>query len=264
MDKWGEESPSPERAEVADAAPLDVAAPEPQGSPVGRRVVLSMLGLGTLGVVFGKQLQDVQSKVLEPITKNDPTGLSDLIPDANRFRYYSITGSEPSRTATDYTLQIDGLVDRPATFSLADLRSMKQTNIVKDFQCVTGWRVLQVHWSGVALPDLLDHVGVKPEGKALTFTSFDGAYTESLTLDQARRRDVLVALTMLGAPVSRDHGGPVRLYVAPMYGYKSCKWLGGITVVDSVVPGYWENNGYDVDAWVGKSNGRSDDAPTSS
>ena len=118
MDKWGEESPSPERAEVADAAPLDAAAPEPQGSPVGRRVVLGMLGLGTLGVVFGKQLQDVQSKVLEPITKNDPTGLSDLIPDANRFRYYSITGSEPSRTATDYTLQIDGLVDRPATFSL--------------------------------------------------------------------------------------------------------------------------------------------------
>ena len=258
MDKWGEESPSPERAEVADAAPLDVAAPEPQGSPVGRRVVLGMLGLGTLGVVFGKQLQDVQSKVLEPITKNDPTGLSDLIPDANRFRYYSITGSEPSRTAADYTLQIDGLVDRPATFSLADLQSMKQTTIVKDFQCVTGWRVLQVHWSGVALPDLLDHVGVKPQGKALTFTSFDGAYTESLTLDQARRRDVLVALTMLGGPVSRDHGGPVRLYVAPMYGYKSIKWLQSIVLAPEVVPGYWEENGYDVDAWIGKSNGRSD------
>ncbi len=74
---------------------------------------------------------------------------------------------------------------------------------------------------------------------------------------------MLVALTMLGAPVTRDHGGPVRLYVAPMYGYKSCKWLGGITLVNKVTPGYWEDKGYDVDAWVGKSNGRNDDAPTS-
>jgi DMSO/TMAO reductase YedYZ molybdopterin-dependent catalytic subunit len=46
-----------------------------------------------------------------------------------------------------------------------------------------------------------------------------------------------------------------------MYGYKSCKWLGGIKLTSRVIPGFWENNGYDVDAWVGKSNGRSD-APT--
>ena len=54
----------------------------------------------------------------------------------------------------------------------------------------------------------------------------------------------------------------MRLYVAPMYGYKSCKWLDGIEVVDHVIPGYWENEGYDVDGWVGRSNGR-DDQPTS-
>jgi DMSO/TMAO reductase YedYZ molybdopterin-dependent catalytic subunit len=93
------------------------------------------------------------------------------------------------------------------------------------------------------------------------FTSFDGVYTESLTLDQARRRDVLVATQMLGEPVRHDHGGPVRLFVAPMYGYKSLKWLGGIELTEKVVPGYWERRGYDVDAWVGRSNGR-DDAPT--
>jgi DMSO/TMAO reductase YedYZ molybdopterin-dependent catalytic subunit len=132
---------------------------------------------------------------------------------------------------------------------------------VRDFQCVTGWRVPSVHWSGVALPDLLDHVGVQAGAKAVRFTSFDGEYTESLTLDQARRRDIIVATSMLGGPVSRNHGGPVRLYVAPMYGYKSCKWLGGIELTDHVMPGYWEHLGYDVDAWVGKSNGR-DDAPT--
>jgi DMSO/TMAO reductase YedYZ molybdopterin-dependent catalytic subunit len=53
----------------------------------------------------------------------------------------------------------------------------------------------------------------------------------------------------------------VRLYVAPMYGYKSCKWLDRIEVVDAVEPGYWEQQGYDVDGWVGHSNGR-DDTPT--
>jgi DMSO/TMAO reductase YedYZ molybdopterin-dependent catalytic subunit len=110
------------------------------------------------------------------------------------------------------------------------------------------------------LSSLLDEAGVQPGGEALTFDSFDGTYTESLTMDQGRRPDVLVAYEMLGKPVTRDHGGPVRMCVAPMYGYKSCKWLQKITVVPRVQPGYWENFGYDVDGWVGKSNGRSDQA----
>jgi DMSO/TMAO reductase YedYZ molybdopterin-dependent catalytic subunit len=236
-------------------------APDP-GRPVGRRIVLGMLGLGALGVVFGKHLQDAENALLKPVEERDPTGLTALIPAGDSFRFYSITGDEPQRSATDYLLTIDGLVERPASITLADLDSMPQTTLVKDFQCVTGWRVPGVHWAGVALADLLDHVGVQKAATAVQFISFDGAYTESLTLDQARRRDVLVATQMAGGPVSRAHGGPVRLYVAPMYGYKSCKWLGGIKLTDRVVPGFWEKNGYDVDAWVGKSNGR-DDAPTS-
>jgi DMSO/TMAO reductase YedYZ molybdopterin-dependent catalytic subunit len=233
-----------------------------EGRPVGRRIVLGMLGLGVLGVAFGEHLQNIESAVLRPVEERDPTGLTALIPAGDTFRFYSITGDEPQRTSSDYRLTIDGLVDHPMTLSLDDLNAMPQTALVKDFQCVTGWRVPQVHWSGVALPDLLDHVGVQKGATALQFTSFDGAYTESLTLPQARRRDVLVATQMLGGPVSRAHGGPVRLYVAPMYGYKSCKWLGGIKATSQVFPGFWEQNGYDVDAWVGKSNGRGD-APTS-
>ena len=75
------------------------------------------------------------------------------------------------------------------------------------------------------LADLLDRAGVQPEGTALRFTCFDGEYTESLTLEQARRDDVIVAYELEGKPIGSDHGGPVRLYVAPMYGYKSAKWL---------------------------------------
>ena len=116
-------------------------------------------------------------------------------------------------------------------------------------------------WSGVLLSELLRLAQVSPTARAVRFTSFDGVYTESLTMEQAMRPDVLVASSMLGGPVSNDHGGPVRLFVAPMYGYKSLKWLGGIEATSTVQPGYWEVRGYDADAWVGKSNGR-DDAPT--
>jgi DMSO/TMAO reductase YedYZ molybdopterin-dependent catalytic subunit len=230
------------------------------GKPVGRRIVLGMLGLGALGVVTGRRLLDLEQRLLAPVQLRDPTGVSGLVPAGAGFRFYSVTGGQPERSAAGYRLSVGGLVDRAASFSLADLQAMPQTSLTRDFQCVTGWRVPRVHWSGVLLADLLDRVGVAPGSRAVHFTSFDGAYTESLTLDQARRRDVLVATRMLDAPVTRAHGGPVRLYVAPMYGYKSLKWLGGISVTKQVTPGYWEGLGYDVDAWVGHSNGRGDEA----
>jgi DMSO/TMAO reductase YedYZ molybdopterin-dependent catalytic subunit len=112
----------------------------------------------------------------------------------------------------------------------------------------------------VRLADLLDRAGVQARATALRFHSFDGAYTESLTLSQARRNDVIIAYQLEGSPLSDEHGGPVRLYVAPMYGYKSCKWLDHIELTKSVEEGYWEERGYDVDGWVGRSNGRDDRA----
>ena len=71
----------------------------------------------------------------------------------------------------------------------------------------------------------------------------------------------MVAYELEGKPLSSAHGGPARLYVGPMYGYKSCKWLEAIDVAHGTpAPGYWEVRGYDVDGWVGRSNGRDDPA----
>jgi DMSO/TMAO reductase YedYZ molybdopterin-dependent catalytic subunit len=120
--------------------------------------------------------------------------------------------------------------------------------------------VHDVHWKGVQLGAVLDLAGVQSDARAVRFTSFDGSYTESLTLDQARRPDVIVAYELEGSPLSDEHGGPVRLYVAPMYGYKSLKWLDTIELTHAVEEGFWETRGYDVDGWVGRSNGRDDDA----
>ena len=241
---------------------MDPAMPTPTpvtGSPVGRRVFLGLVGLGVVGIATGARVQGFLERTVGPWVAKDGTGFSALLP-FGRFRIYTVTGSLPERSPQEWSMRIDGLVDTPLRLSYADLRAMEPTSITRDFQCVTGWRVTDVQWRGVRLGDLLDRAGVRADARAVRFTSFDGAYTESLTLAQARRRDVLVAYEMEGGPLSTAHGGPVRLYVAPMYGYKSIKWLDGIELTDRVVPGYWEQRGYDVDAWVGRSNGRDDEA----
>lgn len=214
-----------------------------------------MLGLGAVGVAFGKVLNDQVSAV---VTKAAPS-LGSVLPAAGGFRIYTVTNGYPEIAPDAYRLKVTGMVDAVLSLSLDDLRDLPQVGITRDFQCVTGWRVNDVPWSGVQLKEVLALAGVEAGAQALRFTSFDGVYTESLTLDQAMRDEVLVATTMFGKPIEVKHGAPVRLYVVPMYGYKSLKWLDGIEVTRAVVPGYWEELGYDIDAYIGASNGRNDD-----
>ena len=229
-----------------------------EGTPVGRRVVLGMMGTGLAGILFGSKAADLLERAVAPIASRDGTGFLSLFP-VGRFRIYTVTGRLHTRSEEDYRLDVAGHVDTPATFTMADLRAMPATRMTKDFQCVTGWRVHDVKWVGVRLSDLMDRAGVKEGAWGVRFISFDGVYTETLTMDQARREDVIVAYEMEGKPVSSAHGGPARLYVAPMYGYKSIKWLSRIEVAQSQpAAGYWEVRGYDTDAWIGKSNGRDD------
>jgi DMSO/TMAO reductase YedYZ molybdopterin-dependent catalytic subunit len=213
--------------------------------------MLGMVGLGAVGVAMGARAQSSVNRAFGPVTSR----LSGIVPAAGGFRYYSVVDSVKQIEPARYRLAVGGLVDHPRSFGFADLQALPQTRLTETFHCVTGWTVPRVAWAGVALPDLLEVVGVRPGARGVRFTSFDGAYTEALTLEQARRRDVIIATSMLGGPVGHEHGGPVRMYVGQMYGYKSTKWLGGIELVGTVRPGYWETRGYDVDAWVGHSNG---------
>ena len=210
---------------------------------MGRRVFLGLATLGAVGVVFWASVANFFGNVLG-------SGLGGLLPGGDRFRIYSITGSYPEVSRDNYRLKVSGLVNDPRTFTIDDLEAMPSTKFTKSFQCVTGWRVPDVQWEGVQLSHLLTTVGVKPGAVALTFESYDRADTESLTIDQAHLSDVIVAYRMLDAPVTTKHGGPVRLYVAPMFGYKSLKWLSAIKVVNEVQPGYWEQNGYPVNGWL--------------
>ncbi|HEY5111778.1 MAG TPA: molybdopterin-dependent oxidoreductase [Acidimicrobiales bacterium] len=222
---------------------------------VGRRMFLGVAALGALGVAFGNSIQGALSNVFG-------SGLGGILPIGDHWRIYSITGNYPVVTKEKYRLSVSGLVDHPMTLTFADLQAMPKTSFIKNFQCVTGWRVPDVHWEGVKLSDILNSVGVQPSAVAVSFDSYDHADSESLTIDQAHLPDVIVAYSMLGAPVTTEHGGPVRLYVAPMFGYKSLKWLSGIRVVDRVEPGFWEVNGYPVNGWLDGTTGPNNPDPT--
>jgi DMSO/TMAO reductase YedYZ molybdopterin-dependent catalytic subunit len=224
---------------------------EPErGAPVGRRVVLGLLGLGAAGVIGGASFSRRISEWLAPVELHDPTGLLSTLPLGPVFRFYSVTGGVAPRNEKTYRLQVSGLVAQQATYRLDDLRDLPQTSFTSDFHCVTGWVVPGVHWAGVPLSALLDLAQPSATARAVRFRSFDGTYTESLSLEDARGSHVIVALEMLDGPVSHDHGGPVRMYVDGQYGYKSTKWLSGIELTEDEVPGYWEHRGYDVDGTI--------------
>src|SRR5215218_10449290 len=99
----------------------------PDGAPVGRRVVLGLLGLGALGIVGGARLQTGLSAALAPVQLRDPTGLVALFPFGNTFRYGRVAGGVAEQTAEDYRLTVSGVERQAAGHSLADLRAMPQT-----------------------------------------------------------------------------------------------------------------------------------------
>jgi DMSO/TMAO reductase YedYZ molybdopterin-dependent catalytic subunit len=170
------------------------------------------------------------------------------------WRIYTIGASMPAIDPATYRLRVEGHVRRPASLSLDDLKALPRAEQVSDFHCVTGWSVEDVLWRGVRIDDVLAAAEPLPGGAALSFVSAEQPYVDSLTMEQARLPDVLLAWEMDGRPLSRPHGAPMRLVMPRMYGYKSVKWIDRIVVTRVPEVGYWEQRGYDRDAWVGRSN----------
>jgi DMSO/TMAO reductase YedYZ molybdopterin-dependent catalytic subunit len=154
-----------------------------------------------------------------------------------------------------WRLQLGGHVERPTSISYEQLTALPKVEQISTFHCVTGWTVKNVHWGGVRLNEVLKLAGPKPQAQALEFVSAERPYVDSLTLKQAGLHDVMLAYEMDGKPLPRVHGAPLRLVIPEMYGYKNVKWLAGINLVGRAEDGYWEQLGYDRDAWVGRSNG---------
>lgn len=215
---------------------------------IGRAAFLGLLGAGAAGLFVARDAAGLVGRIV-------PDRVQAVVPSSG-WRIYSIGSSLPTIDPAAYRLRIDGAVERPVTLTLDDLRRLPRATQVSDFHCVTGWSVEDVAWGGVRFADLLAAARPLPSATLLRFVSEEVPYDDTLTLEQALAPDVMLALDMDGSPLSRPHGAPTRVVVPRMYGYKSVKWVGRIELLtDPDHRGYWEQRGYDRDAWVDGSNG---------
>lgn len=159
-------------------------------------------------------------------------------------------GITPDITAADWSLKVDGAVEAPLSWTWAEFQAQPQTALVTDIHCVTTWSRYDNAWTGVSARHLLDLVRPKAGAAFVLFKSFDG-YTTNVPLARFADDDVLLAHSWQGAPLSREHGGPVRVVIPKLYFWKSAKWLRAITFLDQDSPGYWELRGYhdEGDPW---------------
>jgi DMSO/TMAO reductase YedYZ molybdopterin-dependent catalytic subunit len=233
-----------------DSPPVTEHDPE-QPRRYGRRLFLATVLGGVSSLYWGKAAWDHVTGVVSPVASAVVPG---VLPSGG-WRIYTISGHMPVFDPATWKLKIGGLVEQPLSLSYDELRALPRVDQVSTFHCVTGWTVDKVHWGGVRLKDVLDRARPQASGHALRFVSMEVPYVDYLTRRQASLHDVMLAYEMDGKPLPQEHGAPVRLIIPEMYGYKNVKWLQSIEVVPHAGSGYWENLGYDRDAWVGRSNG---------
>jgi DMSO/TMAO reductase YedYZ molybdopterin-dependent catalytic subunit len=159
----------------------------------------------------------------------------------------------------DWKLKVDGLVELPMEFSLADLRAMPSRTQITRHDCVEGWSCIG-KWKGVPLAHLLEQVKLKPEARYLVFYCADalektldgsGQYYESVGLEDAFHAQTILAYEMNDQTLPIAHGAPLRLRVERQLGYKMAKYVMRIEAVESFAAisggngGFWEDRGYE-------------------
>jgi DMSO/TMAO reductase YedYZ molybdopterin-dependent catalytic subunit len=164
----------------------------------------------------------------------------------------------------DWRLAVDGMVARPLSLSLADLRALPSRTQITRHDCVEGWSAIG-QWTGVPVGLLLRAAGPLPQARFAVFHCADnlegepakggeqapGQYYESLALVDARHPQTLIAYAMNGRSLDVPHGAPLRLRVERQLGYKQAKYVRRIQLTDRLSGlyggkgGYWEDRGYE-------------------
>jgi hypothetical protein len=148
---------------------------------------------------------------------------------------------EPAAGLADCRLHVSGFVEAPRSWSVHDLRRLPQQSRTIDIHCVTRWSMLAAEFGGVPLASLLAEVRPRADARYISFVAHSPrAHSTSLPLEDALQLDVLIALDFAGAPISTEHGGPIRSVTPGRYFYKSVKWLTGIELLAEDRLGYWE------------------------
>lgn len=178
------------------------------------------------------------------------------------MHYLVIHFDIPAADETDWSVEVDGLVDRPLTLSMDDLRSRPAVTRPVTMECAGNGRALMppraesqpwlleavgnAEWTGTPLPPILEEAGLRPEAVDLVFTGADHGiqgeveqdYQWGFSLADILRDDVLLAYEINGQPLPPQHGYPVRLLVPDWYGMCSVKWLTRITAVAAPFDGF--------------------------
>ncbi len=159
-------------------------------------------------------------------------------------------GQQPIISTDSWRLEVHGLVETPLDLNWAAFQALEQSTMVSDIHCVTTWSRYDNKWKGLSTRDLLDLTMPKAEAGYVMLTSYDG-YTTNLPLSDFAAEDAILATAWEGQPLTRDHGGPMRLVVPHLYFWKSAKWLRRIDLMPADKAGFWEKNGYHMygDPW---------------
>jgi len=134
---------------------------------------------------------------------------------------------------TDWRLAVDGMVARPASFSLADLKSHPSRSQITHLACEEGWSYI-AKWTGVPLSHVLDLVGVLPKAKYVVYFSIEHDWWDSVDMADALHPQTLVAHGMNGGDLPVAQGGPLRLRVPRQLGYKNVKFITRLTLTDDL------------------------------
>jgi DMSO/TMAO reductase YedYZ molybdopterin-dependent catalytic subunit len=152
---------------------------------------------------------------------------NELAPPSEAFKRLQAGGF------ADWRLTVDGMVDRPRSFSLAQLKSYPSRSQITMVQCEEGWSYI-AEWIGVPLFHVLDAVGIQPQARYVAYFSIEPDWWDSIDVADALHPQTFLTYGMNGDELPVGNGGPLRLRVPRQLGYKSVKFITHMTVTDSL------------------------------
>ena len=152
-------------------------------------------------------------------------------------------GGMPAIDLKNYVLLVGGLVKEKRSFSWKDILAMPKSRVNSRLTSVSGWSV-RADWEGIKWDDFVRQVFFDPEANHVRFSTVGGSYTTVVSIKDLENSRVLLAYGVNGDWIEPEYGGPLRMVIPNLWGYKSCKWLGRIDFIDQMEGGYWEDRGY--------------------
>ncbi len=152
-------------------------------------------------------------------------------------------GGIPDKDETDFQLTIEGLVQDTIVFSLEQVKELPLSTVNARLTSVSGWSV-RADWQGVLWREFIQIVKILPEASHVTFSSHSSIYKTTVSLKDLDHPRVLLVYAVNEEPLEWEYGGPLRMVIPHLYGYKSAKWLKKCEFTDTMHGGFWENRGY--------------------